>query len=311
MIKIYKPNFWSSDYINFFSLLLFPVSFVFQILIYIKDKFTKQNKFNLPVICIGNIYLGGTGKTPLAMKIATILRKLDKKPAIVRKFYSNQNDENFLINKRSLNLITRKSRGEAILEAEINNYDSVILDDGFQDVSVKKDLSILCFHSKQMFGNGHTIPSGPLRESLNAIKGAQIIVINGERNEDFEHKIRRINKNIDIYYSRYLPVNIKDFKNSNLLAFAGIGNPKNFFNLLIENNMNVIKSLSFPDHYNYTKKDLQNIRQLSEDNNLKIITTEKDFCRINSSELGKIKHLSLDLEIINEEKFIKKIQNYL
>ena len=114
-----------------------------------------------------------------------------------------------------------------------------ILDDGFQDYSIKKNLNILCFNSNQLIGNGMTLPAGPLRESINAVKKTQIVLINGSKNKLFEDKILSISNKVKIFYSKYLPENIEEFKNKNLLAFAGIGNPSNFFKLLSDNNLSI------------------------------------------------------------------------
>ena len=118
-----------------------------------------------------------------------------------------------------------------------NKHDAAILDDGFQDFSIKPNFSILCFNSKQMIGNGLIIPAGPLRESLRAIKRADCIIINGNKNLEFENKIFEItkNKNFKLFYSKYKIKNIDKFRNKKITAFAGIGNPSNFFELLKEN----------------------------------------------------------------------------
>ena len=144
-MKLYKPKFW--DHKNFISLSLFPVSLIIQLVILLKKKFTKISSFKIPIVCIGNIYVGGTGKTPLSILVSKELSKIGKKPVI----------------------------GE-IQEAKNKNFDTAILDDGFQDYKIKKDLSIICFNSN-FEGNDFVIPAGPLRENLNSIKNAQIIVI--------------------------------------------------------------------------------------------------------------------------------------
>ena len=154
----------------------------------------------------------------------------------------NQNDEIQLIKEKTKNLVTASNRKKAINEALKKNFSLMILDDGFQDHSIKKNLNILCFNSSQLIGNSFTVPSGPLREPLNSIKNCQIVVINGDRNDEFEEKIKEISKNINIYYSSYLPLNIKKLQNMNLLAFAGIGNPENFFNLLSKYSLTVFIS---------------------------------------------------------------------
>ena len=194
-----------------------------------------------------------------------------------------------------------------VKKAQIDKYDCVILDDGFQDTSIIKSLNIICFNEEQLAGNEMTLPSGPLREPLSSLKDSQIIVINGNINKVFEKKIRSISKDINIYYSQYLPINIDRFKNQSLLAFAGIGNPSNFFNLLEKNNLHVVKKISFPDHYKYSLKELNNLVNFSKINNLKIITTEKDYFRIQHHKISQIEYLSVKLEIESKDKFEKAI----
>ena len=108
-----------------------------------------------------------------------------------------------------------------------------------------------------------------------------------------------------------MPTNIEKFKGQNLLAFAGIGNPENFFNLLEKNNLKIIKKISYPDHYNYSLKDLNDLISFSLKNNLKLITTEKDFFRIKNYKLLQIEYLSLKLEILKKNGFEKEIIKYL
>ena len=307
-MKFFKPKFWEVNRSLFFSMLLFPVSILIQIILYIKSSIAKEHSFSVPIICVGNIYLGGTGKTPLSIKISELLENIKKKPAIIKKKYANQIDEVSLINKKTNNLFTDKSRKNAIEKAIKNSFDVVILDDGFQDYTIKKDMNILCFNERQLAGNEFTIPSGPLRESLTAIKKAKIIFINGKYNKQFEKKIKNISANIIIFYSKYIPSNSKFFNNKHLLAFAGIGNPNNFFNLLSEYNLNVVKEISFPDHYKYSKKDMSHIFNIAKKNNLELITTEKDFHRLKILGYHDINYLSLKLEIENENSFIEELK---
>ena len=310
-MKFFKPHFWKKKY-SIFSILLFPVSILIQILFFIKKNTVKKERFSIPVICIGNIYIGGTGKTPMAIKMVTIFEKLNKAPVIIKKFYENQNDEVVLIKKKTKNLVTGSTRNEAINKAIKKKFNLIILDDGFQDYSIRKNLNILCFNSNQLIGNGFSVPSGPLREPLSSIKNSQIIIINGNRNEEFEKTIKKVSNNISIYYSNYLPINVKKLQNINLLAFAGIGNPENFFQLLSNYNLKVKKTISFPDHYNYTKKDIKNLFSLAKKNNLRLVTTEKDYCRLKHLGLNEnISHIAVELNLVNEEKFIEELKNYI
>ena len=308
-MKIYKPKFWRKK--NILSYILFPFSFLLQIVSFIKNIFIKKEKFNIPIICVGNIYLGGTGKTPLSIEIADVLKKDGKNPVIIKKFYREHHDEYELIKNKNIDLITSITRKKGITEAISNNFDVVILDDGFQDNSIYKNLNILCFNENQLVGNEMTIPSGPLREPLSSLKRSQIILINGNFNKNFELKLVNIFREANIYYSQYLAENLEAFKNKNLLAFAGIGNPENFFNLLEKNKLKVQKKIPFPDHYKYTVDELNNLINYAEKNNLEIVTTEKDYLRIKHHDIHKIKYLPIKLEFENKEKFFKEIKNYL
>ena len=305
-MKIFQPKFWQKKN-SLLSFFLLPLSYFFQFLIILKKNLKKKNQFLIPVICVGNIYLGGTGKTPLCIELTEILKKFNKKTAIIKKFYKAHVDEFKLIESKEISLFKNVSRATAIKKAQSEKFDCVILDDGFQDSSIIKNLSIVCFNAEQLIGNGMTLPSGPLREPLSSLKKSQIVVINGSTNKVFEQELRAAAKDINIYYSEYLPTNLSQFKDQNLLAFAGIGSPNNFFNLLEKYNLRVIKKISFPDHYNYSVKELNDLVQYSKTNKLKIITTEKDYFRIENYKIPEIQYLGIKLEIKNKDKFEKEI----
>ena len=189
-----KPKFWDSEKITLFSIFLFPITICIKILFFLKKIFTKKNDFSIPIICIGNIYLGGTGKTPLSIELYYILKKLKKKPAFIRKEYTAFQDEINLLKKIGP-VYENKKRSKAINEAIKNKFDVAILDDGFQDFSIKKNLSIVCFNERQWIGNGLTIPSGPLRENIKSLNRANYVFINGTKKIEIEKKILRINNN--------------------------------------------------------------------------------------------------------------------
>jgi len=308
MVKIFKPKFWDKGKFNFFSLILFPFSLVTLLIIYFKKHFIIKRKFKIPIICVGNIYLGGTGKTPTSILLAQEITKLGFRTAILRKLYKNHYDEYNQIKSSFSNLIVNKNRVKGLAELENNNYDFAILDDGLQDYRIKKDLSIVCFNSNQLIGNGLVIPAGPLRESLNAIANVDLVLINGDKDEQFEKKLLKINRKLKILYSYYKPTNIEEFKNHNLLALAGIANPENFFKLLEKNNLIIREKLIFPDHYKFDKSEIQNIIAKAEKNNLKIVMTEKDFFKVNNFNLNNINYLRVSLEIPNKMDIINEIK---
>ena len=300
-----KPEFWDKSELSIWSIILYPFSLLFLI-ISLGAKFLKiKKKFPIPIVCVGNIYTGGTGKTPLALEIFKITKSYGKNPAFVKKGYDYLYDEIQMLDKAG-KIYSDKNRKEAIKSLISDKHDVAILDDGFQDLSIEKDFSILCFNSRQLIGNGFLIPAGPLRESFNSIKKADCVLINGDRNIEFENKINKINKNIKIFYSKYKIKNIENFKNKEIVAFAGIGNPSNFFHLLKENNINVKKTYSFPDHYNYSENDFSKIIG---DKNMKIITTEKDYFRMNDRQKQNCEFVKVDLEIENKSEFVNLIKN--
>ena len=305
-MKLYKPKFW--DHKNFISLSLFPVSLIIQLVILLKKKFTKISSFKIPVVCIGNIYVGGTGKTPLSILVSKELSKIGKKPVIIRKYYKEHMDEHSMIKENFNHLILNSDRTGAIQEAQNRNFDTAILDDGFQDYKIKKDLSIICFNSN-FEGNDFVIPAGPLRENLNSIKNAQIIVINGYKNLKFEKKILEINNNIDIYYSKYKAINYAKFSQKELLVITGIGNPENFLELLNSHKLKIAKKYIFPDHYTFSEEELNTFKSEAKKNGYQIICTEKDYHRIKKYSVDEIDFLRVELVLEKKETLIKKIQD--
>ena len=309
MIKLIKPNFWNKT--NIFTVILIPFSAIYFLLITIKKKMTKVRSFKIPIICVGNIYTGGTGKTPISIHIAKELLQKGMKPVILRKFYKNHNDEYKLIKNKFKNLLLDKNRLNALGKLEVSDHDVVILDDGLQDYRIKKDLKIVCFNQNQLIGNGFVLPSGPLREGLGALKDVDMVLINGDEDEKFTKKILDINNNLRIFYYSYEPVNLGEFKNKKLFAIAGIAHPENFFQILERNKLKVEKKLIFPDHYNFSRKEIEEILKEAESKDFQIIMTEKDYFKIDHFNLEKIKYLKILLKVNNQEIFIDEIRKLI
>ena len=309
-MNFFKPKFWDKNQISFFSVLLFPISLLIKVLNFFKRFLTKTNQSSIPIICVGNIYLGGTGKTPLCIEIFSILKNLNMNPVFVRKKYDSFQDEADL-QKQVGPVYQNNKRIEAVREALQDKANVAILDDGFQDFSINKDLSIVCFNKKQWVGNGLIIPSGPLREGLSALKRANCVVINGEKNSDIENKIFSKNKEIKIFYAKYRAQNINEFKNKKVIAFAGIGNPENFFNLLKDNKIDIIEEIKFPDHHKYSEETLESLINKTKKNNTILLTTEKDYFRIDENYKQNINFLKIEVEIENRNQFIDEIKKVI
>ena len=309
-MKFLKPKFWDNDQISLYSIFLLPVSLLMQIINFVRRLMVKSHKFSIPIICVGNIYLGGTGKTPLCSELFSILKNLNKNAVFIRKKYDSFQDEINLL-KQIGPVYEKSKRINALDEAIQNKFEVAVLDDGFQDFSVEKDLSIVCFNEKQWIGNGFIIPSGPLREGLSALTRANCVIINGKKNINIENKILKNNKLIKIFYSKYKPQNISDFKNRKIICFAGIGNPINFFDLLRKNEINVLEQTSFPDHHNYSNAELDILIKKAKENNATLLTTEKDYLRIEEKYRGNINCLKIKIEIENKNEFIEEIKKII
>ena len=297
-MNFFKPKFWDKNKISFFSIIFYPIALLIKFLVFLKMTFTKTHVSSIPIICVGNIYVGGTGKTPLCIEIFSILKNLKLNPAFIRKQYDLFQDE-VDMQKSVGPVYLDKKRINAVQQATKNNVNVAILDDGFQDFSIKKSLSIICFNEKQWIGNGLTIPSGPLREDLSSLKKADCVIINGKKNRNIENKIFSKKEKIKIFYSKYEAQNINEFYNKSIIAFAGIGNPENFFDMLVDNKLNIVETIKFPDHHKYSEKELENLSNKTKDNNSILLTTEKDYYRISEKHKKNVKCLKIKVEIEN------------
>ena len=309
-MNFFKPKFWDKNQFSLMSILLFPIALLIKLLNIFKRSITKTYQCSIPIVCIGNIYLGGTGKTPLCIEIFSILKDLNMNPASIRKKYDSFQDE-VNLQKQIGPIYQSKKRIEALKEAIQNKANVALLDDGFQDFSINKNLSVICFNEKQWVGNGLVIPSGPLREDLSALKRANCVIINGKKNIDIENEIFSQNKKIKIFYTKYKPQNINEFKNNKVVTFAGIGNPENFFNLLKDNKIDLVEEIKFPDHHKYSENELENLFDKTKRNSAVLLTTEKDYFRISESYKQNIKCLKIEVEIENRNQFIEEIKKII
>jgi len=301
-MRLIKPKFWDLNYLTYRSILLYPFTFILDIrdliTIYIKPK----NYNEIKTICIGNIYLGGTGKTPLVDFLANYL-KTKFKTAIIKKKYQSHLDEKKLLEKNN-KVFFNKDRRISLMKAIKEKYQLVIFDDGLQDKKIKYDLKIVCFNSISLAGNQLRIPAGPLREKLESLKKYDAIFVNGKvMNRKFINQLKKINPKIFIFNGEYICSNLYKYKKNNYLIFSGIGNPLAFKNTLSKYNIKFKSSLEYPDHYNYSKNDIKKIKKIAKDKKLKILTTEKDFYRIPIKERKNIDYLKINLKIIKQREF--------
>jgi tetraacyldisaccharide 4'-kinase len=305
-MNLNAPKFWQDK--NFISFFLSPLSLVTHIINSIKKVFPKK-KFKINTICIGNIYIGGTGKTSLAIEIHDIIKK-KYKTVFIKKNYINQKDEIKLL-KNSGQTISTNNRSNSLKIAEKKGFEVAILDDGFQQKNISYDLKILCFNSKKGIGNGMVLPSGPLRESFNEINNCDLIFINGEiKNNKLINKIKSKNNAVNIFETNYLPTNLKKINiKKNFLMFCGIGNPHEFENTLSKFKFRIKRKFIYPDHYQILDSEIDEMKKLAKKERLSIITTEKDYLRLHKKQKKNITFLQTKLKINNLKKLKKILLN--
>ncbi len=312
-MKLHKPKFWDNrGNISIFSILLLPISLITIIKNYYEDSKIKKNYYDFRTICVGNIYIGGTGKTPLVNNLASYFKKKFK-TFIIKKNYTSHIDEKKLLETKH-KVIFEKTRELSLAKAAQEKAKIVIFDDGLQEKKINYDLKIVCFNSVKLDGNGLVIPAGPLRENLKSIKSYDIVFINGNVNKEtknFINKIKDINPDIKIFMGKYNPKNYSKLKKKKFLIFSGIGNPHTFFDTLKSLKIKFYEYVKYPDHYEYKESDLLKLKELAKLKNCELLTTEKDYFRIKKSLRKNINFLKVELSIDNEKQFYKYLNQKL
>lgn len=323
-------DFWYKKPVPVLTGLFVPFSFVFCAIVFLRKWFyrvgiLKSAKFNVPVIVVGNITVGGTGKTPLVIAIATMLTEKGFKPGIVSRGYGatikeptivseNSNyrqigDEPLLIARRTNCPVVVFPKRVRAVQYLLNHFDCnvVICDDGLQHYALQRDIEIAVVDGERQFGNGFCLPAGPLRESISRLKTVDFVVINGDGRIKIETPK-------PIYSMHLIPqkiITMNDFKteiDSSLLktkiihAFAGIGNPRRFFETLRAMKLRFFEH-PFPDHHPFRKEDF-NVGE-----NALILMTEKDAIKCISFADERFVFLKIEAQLFPEfsEEIIRRL----
>jgi len=267
--------------------LLLPVAVIYYFiskLVYIFRLFYQKSS-KRPVICVGNILAGGVGKTPIVMEIAKHL----KSPVVMRGYKKKDDlgDEAKMLKKAGIDVYVGRRKDNINLLNKQKSKTPIVMDDGFQNPTIKKDISVLVFDENLGVGNGFLLPAGPLREPMFAIKRAGAVIIIRGKNSKF-----KIPYKTPIFYADN--INIMPDTNGRIIAFAGIGYPQKFFDKLVPK---AIEVKSFPDHYHYKKSDLNKLFLLAKQEKAELVTTEKDWVRLPENIQKKIKFAKLETVI--------------
>jgi tetraacyldisaccharide 4'-kinase len=338
---------------KFIRIIFIPLIPVYLFIYYIKRFISKSEKFNIPVICVGNITTGGTGKTPAVIELAKLLLIMGLNPGIVsRGYHGSKSKEGAIVTDgNAIFLIPEECGDEPFLIAKslmqvpvaicanrfkaIQNLlgrfkiDLILMDDGFQNNSIYKDINIVIIDAANPFGNGLILPAGDLRESIQSLKRSDIIIINKSDlvTEDqlsiLTTKIERKANNKRIFYSRYgngIFYRINNLKNTlppenilnkKILLISGIGNPEAFTRTINRYKPALIKHIPYPDHHYYSLHEIEKIVDKSKQFDL-IITTEKDYIKMKDFQLpDNFYYLKVSFVINNIDIFSKYIDSYL
>jgi len=323
------PSFWYSQKTpkeRTAKLLLLPLSWVYG--------FLAKKRFDLyfpvpmekPIVCVGNLVAGGTGKTPVVLSLVEMLKKEEFNPHVLSRGYGGEEigplqvspgrdtaqdvgDEPLLLVQKAPTWISsdRPLGAQAAMESGAN---IVVMDDGFQNPIIYKDFSIIVIDGAVGFGNQELMPAGPLREPISSgLKRANAVVIIGEDKTNVIAQIEEEHANVEILRANIeVCKNCIEVKDKKFVAFAGLGRPEKFKNTLLKQGADVIEWRSFPDHHYYKDEELEELIKIAEDNNVQIITTAKDHIRLPEKFKDKISQLPIVLVWENPEAIIPLIK---
>jgi tetraacyldisaccharide 4'-kinase len=290
-------KFWQQR--NIFNYLLLPLAGIFFLLTRFNVWFSNPQKVTAKVICVGNITVGGAGKTPLALAIGEMLKKQGYKVAFISRGYKGRLSSKSKVVKVDSLLHTAQEVGDeplllantaptyicidrylAASHATDDGAEIVIMDDGLQNYHLEKDIKILVLDDFFYSGNSFLLPAGPLRSpKLEALKDADFICIN--QNKVAPDNQLKLGK--PVFFITTQVINAHQVSNKQFVVMSGIANPTKLMNTLKELNVTVIDKFFFPDHHCFSEGELQRIIRLAKEHRCKIITTSKDYTRIPAS----------------------------
>ena len=274
----------------------------------------RQKSSAIPVISLGNLTWGGTGKTSLAIALTRMLSP--KKIAVISRGYGE--DERALL-KRSLAGRKAESFASAdrakLLEKIGSDYDLAILDDGFQHRTVKPAVNILLINGARPFGNGFLIPLGSLREPMSAVKRADIVLIMQERNQGLTEKLKAINPDIKLFHARYKVEGLSDVEGravgkaalvgTPFASFCAIGYPEGFQKSLKELGLKPALTFEYPDHHDLREDELKKMERDCQALHVdRLIITAKDRERFRFPTRLSLLVLDVCLAIEEEDAFL-------
>jgi tetraacyldisaccharide 4'-kinase len=311
------PKFWErGDSVA--ARVLEPVSKIYGAISSARYSSVTPESVAIPTICVGNVVVGGAGKTPVAAAICELLKGELRTPHVISSGYGGYiknvvrvdrgihtylqvGDEALLLSASAPTWIG-KNKVHACRAAISAGADVIVMDDGLQNNAVVKDLSILVIDSVQGFGNEKLLPAGPLRETVGSgIRKSDVVLIIGERNEAIEDRILSINKGMKIYHAKTEAADVATEDDAKVIGFCGLGYPSKFRMTLEQAGYNVVDFIAFRDHHAYTITEIQKLITMARRVGARLVTTWKDYVKIPSVFKDDIEAIGVRLKIEENE----------
>lgn len=302
------PTFWYAKKPNALSFVLTPLSWLYALGGAVHHAVSRPYRCGVPVICVGNLVAGGSGKTPTAIALLELIKTngLAENPVFLTRGYGG--DEDKILSKYAPTIVNA-NRAEGAREAVKQTADMIIMDDGFQNPSLQKDISLIVIDGAMGFGNKQIIPAGPLRQHLRkGLRHADGFIVIGE---DLRDVTSNLPKDTSRFGAKFVPVKELD-KSKSYFAFAGLGYPQKFFDTL-EGALGkpLADTESFPDHHPYSEQDILKLRERAAALDATLITTEKDAVRLPALARTEIEVLPVKLQWKDEEKLVSYLKSIL
>ena len=309
------PDFWRQR--GAVARLLAPLGKLYGASVAFKAAHAKPYRAPVPVICVGNLTAGGSGKTPVAIAVAKLLLARGRKPVFLTRGYGGKErgpalvkdhhgarlmgDEALLLARTAPTIVSRdRAIGGAVAANE--KPDVIVMDDGHQNFALAKNLSLVVVDGGGGFGNGLVLPAGPLREPVaQGLSRADAVIIMGEGTPElagFSGPVLR---------AHILP-EPNELAGRKVLAFAGIGRPQKFFDTLVSAGAFVQETQAFADHYVYRPADLAALRARARARGALLVTTEKDLVRIPPEQRTDITALAVQARFADEAALVRLLE---
>jgi tetraacyldisaccharide 4'-kinase len=323
------PKFWYRDNdssIPLIEKILWPFSIIYGAGHRLNLSNQIPVRLSIPVVCVGNIVAGGGGKTPTLLALIKLIstHKLANVPVILSRGYGGSKegphtvnlaedtaacigDEPLLLAKTCKTIIS-KNRAKGAVEAQNQGGDLILMDDGYQNQTVPKDIALLVIDGASGFGNNKLLPSGPLREPVeDGLARADAVIILGD---DARNTKAKIPSHIPMFMADIKPLFTGD-RNANYIAFCGLARPEKFKKTLDDLKLNITAFYDFADHHNFTSTELQKLQDEAKLKNSILLTTEKDFVRIPPEFRDKIQTLPIEIIFQDEEALLDFLKRKL